>query len=83
MHQAVGQFAIGGEQQQATGVHVQTANGNPARAAQFWQAIKHRRAPFRIVAGAQLAFRLIVSQHATDLLSRLFHRDQMTIDTNF
>ncbi len=44
------------------------------------QAVEDGRAAFRIVAGADLAFRLVVDQHATDTLGGLFATDQVAID---
>lgn len=55
MHEAVGKLTIGGEQQQAGGVDVQTPYLYPAHALQSRQVIKHRGAPFWIIAGAHFA----------------------------
>ena len=62
MHQAVRQLTISGEQQQAAGVVVEPPNGDPALAPKLWQLLKDSRPAFRIVAAADLAFRLVVEQ---------------------
>src|SRR5690606_34480738 len=43
MHHAVGQFAVGGEQQQPGGVEVEAADVDPAAALQARQAVEHGR----------------------------------------
>ena len=63
VHQRVGQFAVGGQQQQAGGVDVQAADGDPARTLQARQLFEHGRAAFGIVAGGHHAFGLVVDQH--------------------
>src|SRR5690554_1948735 len=63
MHQAVGQLAIRGEQQQSTGIDIQTANGYPALALETRQTLEHGTPSFRILARTQLAFRLVVHDH--------------------
>ncbi|MCY1425465.1 hypothetical protein D9M71_412530 [compost metagenome] len=80
VHQAVGQFAVGGEQQQAGGVDVQAADVDPAAGAQARQAVEHGRAAFRIVAGADLAFRLVVDQHAAHAFLAGVAADQVVVD---
>ncbi len=80
VHQAVGQFAVGGEHQQAGGVDVQAADVDPAAAAQARQAVEHGGAAFRVVTGADFAFGLVVDQHATDVLFDLLALEQAVVD---
>jgi len=49
MHQPVGELARAGQQQQAFGIEVQTADRLPLALKQFGQAPKHRRAILRVV----------------------------------
>ena len=63
MHQGVGQFAVGGQQQKTGGVDVETADRDPARAFQAGQGIENGRAAFGIFAGGDFAFGLVVDQH--------------------
>ncbi|MNO61190.1 hypothetical protein D3C76_518300 [compost metagenome] len=79
VHQAVGQFTVGGEQQQAGGVDVQAADVDPAAAAQTRQAVEYGRTAFRIVAGADLAFRLVIDQHAAHVLLGCLAADQVIV----
>ena len=44
VHQAMGEFPVRGEQQQARGVHVQPADRDPAPGIGHRQALEHRRA---------------------------------------
>jgi hypothetical protein len=64
VHHRVGQLAVGGEQQQAGGVDVEAADRDPARALQRGQRLEDGRPAFRVFAGGDLAFRLVVDQHA-------------------
>ncbi len=83
MHQAVSQFSIGGEQQQAAGINVQTPYRDPAGAAQARQAIEYRWTAFRIASGAEFALRLVIGKHAAYFRRRLGDRDQMAVDADF
>src|SRR5690606_37315822 len=67
MHHRVGDLAVGGQQQQAGGVDVQPADGDPARTLQARQRLEHGRAAFGILAGGDLAHRLAVTGHAGPL----------------
>src|SRR5690606_20819487 len=49
MHHRVGQFAVGGEQQQAGGVDVQAVDRDPARALGRGQGFEDGRAAFRVL----------------------------------
>ena len=64
VHQAVGQFAIIGQQQQALGIQIQATDRYPAPAMQGRQALKYRRPALGIAAGSHLTDRLVISQHA-------------------
>ena len=64
MHHRVGDLAIGGQQQQAGGVDVQAADGDPARALQARQRIEDGRPALGVFAGGHFAFGLVVDQHA-------------------
>src|SRR6185437_1881968 len=63
VHQCIREFAIGGEQQQAGGVHVQAAHRDPARTIQVRQVLEHGRTAFGVVARGEFAFGLVVHQH--------------------
>ena len=64
MHQRIGQFAVGGQQQQAGGVDVQATDGDPARALQARQRFEDGRAALGVFARGDFAFGLVVDQHA-------------------
>src|SRR5690606_28983960 len=70
MHHRVGQLAVGGEQQQAGGVDVQAADGDPARALERGQRLEDGRAAFGILARGDFAFGLVVHQHPGRLAQR-------------
>src|SRR5690625_32558 len=70
VHQRVGQVAVGGQQQQARGVHVQATDGHPAAAADPRQLLEHGGAALGVLARDQLAFRLDVDEHV-GVLARL------------
>src|SRR5690606_36547660 len=63
MHHRVGQLAVGGEQQQAGGVDVQAADGDPARTLEGGQGLEDGRAAFGSLARGDLAFGLVIHQH--------------------
>ncbi len=65
MHQPVGQLAVGGEQQQAAGVDVEAADGDPALALEPRQPVEHGAPPLGVLAGAQLPLGLVVHDHPT------------------
>ena len=73
VHQAVGEGAVVGEEQEAGGVEVEAANADPATLAYFRQAVKDAGAAFGIVAGADFARRFVVHQDLAWGL--LFRRD--------
>ena len=56
VHQSISQLAVVGKQQHAGGVDIQPSDSNPATGFQLGQTVKYRGAPFRILAGADLAF---------------------------
>src|SRR5574340_1835457 len=68
MHQLVGELARGGEDHQAVGVVVEPPDGNPLGAAQSGQRVEHGGAALGVVAGDDLAFRLVVGQDASALV---------------
>ncbi|MCY1227991.1 hypothetical protein D9M72_402840 [compost metagenome] len=82
VHQAVGQLTVGGEQQQAGGVDVQAADVDPAADLRARQTLENGRTAFRIIAGADFAFRLVVDQHATNVFSFLFALEQTAVDAD-
>ena len=82
MHQPVGQIPIGGKQHQSTGVDIQTADINPALPAYFWQMIKDRWPPFRIITGTDFAHRFVVHQH-TAAGAGIFKVDLTAIHADF
>src|SRR5450830_72699 len=80
VHQAVGQFTVGGEHQQAGGVDVETTDVDPA--AFFWlrHLVEHGRTAFRVVTGANLAIGLVVHDHAAHRFGGLFTLDDLAIN---
>ena len=62
VHQAVGQLAVRGEEQQPGRVHVQPADGDPAPAVGRRQALEHRAAALRVAARGHLIQRLVVDE---------------------
>ncbi|MNE44063.1 hypothetical protein D3C80_1382740 [compost metagenome] len=82
MHQAVGQFTVGGEHQQTGGVDVQAADVDPATFLGLGQAVEHRRAPFRVVTGADFTVWLVVHDDAAHGFGGFFALDHAAIDRN-
>src|SRR5579863_499652 len=64
MHELVGQRPVVGEDQQARGVGVQASHGDPAAAPEARQCLEDRGTAFRILAGGEFAFGLVVEDHA-------------------
>ena len=64
MHQAVGQLARVGEQQQTFGVEVKPAHRLPLTLHQARQAAEHGGPVLRVVMTDHFARRLVISQHA-------------------
>ena len=81
MHQRVGEFAVVGEQQQAGGLVVQPADGDPASAAQGRQIVEHRRALAGVVAGDDHSGALVRHQQARN--GRLRAAQLAAIDGDF
>ena len=79
MHQGVGQFAVGGQQQKTGCVDVEAADRDPARAFQTGQGIENGRAAFGILAGGHFAFGLVVDQHRARLAQGRSH-EHLTVD---
>ncbi len=82
VHQAVGEFTVGGEHQQAGGVDVETTDVDPAAFFRARQTIEHGRTAFRVVTGADFTIGLVVHDDATDRFGRFFALDDATIDTD-
>ena len=70
MHQRVGQIAIRRQQQQASGVDVESPHRNPACALDWRQAVEYGRASLWIFARGQLAFWLVIDDGARWLTLR-------------
>ena len=79
VHQAAGQLTVVGEQQQAGGVQIQSADGNPALAFEPWQLIEYRRAAFFVHTAADFAFRLVISNHPAHTRSVGIQFDDATV----
>ena len=62
MHQRIGEVAIGGQQQQAGRVDIETADCDPARALDLRQLFEHGRPAFRIVTCRDHAIGLVVDE---------------------
>src|SRR5476651_1113471 len=77
VHQPVGQVARGGEQQQAFGVEVEAADGQPFAGLHRRQAVEHRWTAVRVVIADDFAGRLMVDQHARRLLADAAGDDQL------
>ena len=69
VHQRVGERAIRRKQQQPGRGDVETANGDPARALQPWQGVKHELAAFRILSRRNFVAGLVVDDIAMRLLN--------------
>ncbi len=80
VHQAVGQFTVGGEHQQAGGIDVQATDIDPAAFFRTRQLVEHGRAPFRVVTGADFAVGLVVHDHAANRFGRFFALDDLAIN---
>ena len=63
MHHAVGQVAVVGDDQQATGIEVEATDGDPATGLEARQLVEHAGTAFRIVARDDLALRLMIDEH--------------------
>src|SRR5471030_3192676 len=81
VHQPVGQVARGGEQQQAFGVEVEAADGQPFAGFHRRQAVEHRWTAIRVVIADDFAGRLVVDQHARRLLADAA-LDQLAVDAD-
>ena len=81
VHQPVGQVARGREQQQAFGVEVEAADGQPFAGLHGRQAVEYRRTAFRIVVADDFAGRLVVHQHARRLAADLA-LNQLAVDAH-
>ena len=82
VHQAVGQVAGVGEQQQALGVEVEAADGQPLAGLHGRQAVEHGRTAFRIVRADDFAGRLVVHQHARRLVVVHAALQQLAVDAH-
>src|SRR5476649_1062699 len=81
VHQPVGQVARGGEQQQAFGVEVEAADGQPFAGLHRRQAVEHRWTAVRVVIADDFAGRLVVDQYARRLLADAA-LDQLAVDAH-
>ena len=79
VHQLVGQLAIRGEQQKATGGKVQSAHRHPALLGEFRQLVKYRLAPFGIFSGTDLIGWLVVQQIS---VTHSFAHDWLAVQFN-
>ena len=79
MHQAVGQLAAGGENQQPGGVDVETANRHPFAVFDTRQIVENSDAVARIIGGDNLAIRLVVEHDARQRLVK-FQLHQMPVN---
>jgi len=61
MHQAVGEFAVVGEEQESRAIEVEASDGDPASRR---QAGEHDGPPFRIAAHDEFALRLVIDEDA-------------------
>src|SRR5665811_1485580 len=64
MHHGVGQFAIGRHEQKPAGIDIQPADSNPARALNFWKAVKNCWPALWVGAGGYLTGGFVVYQVA-------------------
>ena len=62
VHQAMGQRAVGREQQQPGGVYIEPPDTDPAPPAGRGQALEDRRPPLRVAAGRDLAHGLVIKE---------------------
>src|SRR3989344_5855035 len=63
MHQTIGQFAVGGKEQQPGGAEVETTDGNPAATAQHRKFVEHGRAALGIRARTNFTRGFVIDQH--------------------
>src|SRR5262249_24533155 len=69
VHEAVGELAVGGEDQQPAGVEVEPAHRPPAPAIHLGQLLEHGGPALGVVARDDLALGLVVHQHARQRLA--------------
>lgn len=62
VHHAIGQFAVGGQQQQTGSIDIEAANRNPAALCRPRQTVEHGCSSLRIASCRDLAFRLVVNE---------------------
>ncbi len=79
MHQAIGQFTVGGEQQQAAGIDIKTTDADPTCTTGLGQMIKNGSTAFGITACADFAFRLVIHDDTRFFLLFLTHGDTLAV----
>ena len=70
MHKAVRQLAAGGKNQQARSVDIESPDGHPFAGFNARQIIKNGNAIARIISGDDLAFGLVIKQHARHVFGK-------------
>ena len=63
VHEAVGQFAVGCEDDEATGIDVESPHRNPLAVPYEWQVLEDGRAALRVFSGTDLPFGFVIEQH--------------------
>jgi len=81
MHHAIGEVAVVGKQQEAAGIEIEAADGDPAPALQPRQFCEHAGAPVGVVAGDYFAFRFVIDQHSRQAQLEL-ELHQLAIDAD-
>jgi len=79
MHQGMRECAISGQQQQAGGIYVEPADGDPACAFQARQLLKHGRSAFRIVARGDHTFGLVEHQNLRVLSTIVDSHEELAV----
>ena len=81
MGKALNEFAWSGQDQEAAGIDVQTADGHPAAAGSLRQAVENADAALRVVAGNDFAFLFVVEDDARQAVCP-FEFDDAAFDGN-
>ncbi len=64
VHQAMGEFAVVGQKEQAGGVEIEAADSDPARSSQSWEAVEDCRSAQGVAAGGEFACGFVISDQS-------------------
>ncbi len=83
MHEAMGEIAIGGEEEQTRGVDIQSAHHDPAAELRRRQPLEDRGTALRVPARGHFAERLVIEQHLVPVGLRRAELQPAAIQADF